>query len=169
MNIFNLAIVLIAIASSCKSSTNSNLLESSDQSSSSPIAKSYAFCRLDFGDAFYSNSIHLSSHLKFRFVKPYKDISDKLTTEIWKTKCSGVNAQTEAFNLIQETAEMCAKFVRNYDSSYLFSDVWFESRREEKRRQLVGDMSMVCQHTEQDMAGWVKSYTITYDSPLAVP
>jgi hypothetical protein len=155
---------VLTVAWSCKVGT-----DTSSQTTEDPTApeKSYEFCKLDFGKTFYSVFFG-NTRLTMRYTRPYQQIEDIISTEMWQKRCAAVQDVAAGQALVKETSLFCQKVAREYDSSYLFKDVWFEYRRQERAAMLVKEINSVCSAAEKKIAGWLTEVPITFSAPPPV-
>lgn len=121
-----------------------------------PSAESQkTFCKWDFGSFFYSNFLGAADALRtgnaspitFTFTAPYRSISSHLSDFVWKPACGRIKNEQQAARFIEANANACRTRADSYDSSYLFKDVWFESRRVSRQKQLAREIMAICDLT----------------------
>ncbi len=145
MRLIGAMAMAILVVSSCKTAKTSSEVASANLREPAAAGHSSDFCRLDFGMTFYGEFVELSSEGKLRQAFPltYQDMKKKLTSQ-WRVGCNAVHEKNEARAFVTESVSSCEQSVADFDASAVFKDLWFESARIERAKQLKSEMTMIC-------------------------
>ncbi len=141
MRLFFISLFATILSNGCKSR-----LEGPTTVQETKADINMSFChQIDYGTRFYNSFLDptVSKQLTYSYSKDYQQVSRQLS-KIWVTKCKSIKNQEQGSKLIDELFERCSEIAQNYDATYQFKDIWFQSRRDEALSTMRNEIKEVC-------------------------